>query len=81
MNDLTSYPRLHTRRIHAYAASFGDDLANDLILANTQEGDLCLDPFSGAATTLIQARLLGRSVIGIDIDPIAPLIGKVSTPT
>ncbi len=81
MNDLTSYPRLHTRRIHAYAASFGDDLANDLILANTQEGDLCLDPFSGAATTLIQARLLGRSVIGIDIDPIATLIGKVSTTT
>lgn len=81
MNDLTWYPRLHTRRIHAYAASFGDDLANDLILANTKEGDLCLDPFSGAATTLIQARLLGRSVIGIDIDPIAALIGKVSTTT
>jgi hypothetical protein len=79
MSDLTSYPRLRARRIHTYAASFGDNLANDLIIANTKEGDLCLDPFSGAATTLIQARLLGRLAIGIDIDPIATLIGKVST--
>ncbi len=65
--------------MHTYAASFGDDLASDLILANTEEGDFCLDPFSGAATTLIQARLLGRSVVGIDIDPVAALIGRVST--
>lgn len=79
MSDLTSYPRLRTRKIHAYAASFGDNLARDLIIANTEEGDVCLDPFSGAATALIQARLLGRSAIGIDIDPVAALIGRVST--
>ena len=68
-----------SRRIHAYAASFGDDLAEQLILQNTEPGTLILDPFSGAATSLIQAKLLGRSATGIDVDPIACLIAKVVT--
>lgn len=79
MDYVDSDMRLRTRKLHTYAASFGDNLVNNLILANTKKGDMCLDPFSGAATTLIQARLLGRSAIGIDIDPVASLIGKVST--
>jgi len=77
--DFTNLPRLRTRRVHAYAASFTDELANELISSYTNEGEVCLDPFSGAATSLIQACLLNRSAIGIDIDPVACLIARVVT--
>jgi hypothetical protein len=77
--DLTNLPRLRVRRVHAYAASFTDELANQLISSHTNESEICLDPFSGAATSLIQARLLNRSAIGVDIDPVACLIARVVT--
>jgi DNA modification methylase len=73
------YPELKARKLHAYAASFSDDLARNLIAANTKEGDVCLDPFIGASTSLLQARLMRRSGVGIDIDPIACLISRVIT--
>ncbi len=72
-------PILGTRKPHAYAASFGDDLAASLIVTNSAKGDTVLDPFFGAATTLVQARILGRRAVGIDVDPIACLIGRVLT--
>ena len=78
-SDSYNLPRLRARRVHAYAASFTDEIANELISSYTKEGEICLDPFSGAATSLIQARLLKRSAIGIDIDPIACLIARVVT--
>lgn len=77
--DDNIYPELKSRKLHAYAASFSDDLARNLIGANTEEGDICLDPFVGAATSLLQARLMRRSGIGIDVDPVACLISRVLT--
>lgn len=41
------------------------DLIKQLILAN--KGDLILDPFMGSGTTLVAAKQLGRSYIGIEI--------------
>ncbi|MXY88631.1 MAG: site-specific DNA-methyltransferase [Dehalococcoidia bacterium] len=66
-------------RIHAYAASFGDDLAHEIIAGETHQGDTVLDPFVGAGTTALQALLLNRNAIGIDIDPIASRISRVVT--
>lgn len=66
-------------RIHAYAASFGEDLARDIIAASTTEGATVLDPFVGAGTTALQSMLLNRHAIGIDIDPIASRISRVLT--
>ncbi len=74
----TSTP-LRTRRVHAYAASFGDELAHELISGATKPGALVLDPFVGAGTTLVQAGRLGRDAIGIDVDPVACLITRVLT--
>lgn len=67
------------QRIHAYAASFGEDLARELILDHTSVGDMVLDPFVGAGTGVLEGVLSGRNAIGIDIDPIACRISRVLT--
>ncbi len=79
MNDASLLAHLRARKVHAYAASFGEDLASRLIARYTSAGDVVLDPFAGAGTALLQARLLARSAIGIDIDPVACLISRVIT--
>jgi len=42
-------------------------------------GDWILDPFCGSCVTNIEAAKLGIKSIGVDINPIATLIGEVST--
>ena len=71
-------PKLGSR-VHAYAASFGEDFASSLIERNTEEGTIVLDPFVGAGTTALQAVTLNRNAVGIDIDPIACRISRVLT--
>lgn len=74
--DLT--PIVSSRRLHCYAASFGDDVARDLIKLNTPDHGSLLDPWAGSGTGLVQARLMGLHCIGIDIDPVACLISRVA---
>lgn len=47
----------------------------------TRKNDLILDPFCGSGTTLLEARLLGRNAIGLDINPLAVLISDVKSNT
>lgn len=70
-------PILPARKVHSYAASFGDDLARACITKHTSRKEILLDPFAGSGTALLQARLLGRGAIGIDVDPIACLVSRV----
>lgn len=65
-------------RLHAYAASFGDDFARKSISENMGRGGNLLDPWVGSATGPVQARMLGVNGIGIDVDPVACLIANVS---
>ena len=66
-------------RVHAYAASFGEDLSSELIQESTEEGDVVLDPFVGAGTAALESVLSNRNTIGIDVDPIACRISRTLT--
>ena len=46
-------------------------IPRNIILRYSQEGDLVLDQFAGGGTTLVEAKLLNRDIIGIDINDVA----------
>ena len=66
-NTVFEYPifsgkkRIHPTQKHP-------DLFKELILDNTDEGDLVFDPFSGSGTTAVACRNLGRNFIGSEIE-------------
>ncbi len=53
----------------AHFAAFPIDIPLRCIAAGCPDGGRVLDPFSGAATTGMAARQLGRSYVGIDLNP------------
>lgn len=46
-------------------------IPRNIMLRYSQEGDLVLDQFAGGGTTLVEAKLLNRDIIGVDINDIA----------
>jgi DNA modification methylase len=52
-----------------YRGNFAPQVARNLILRYSEEGDIVLDPMCGSGTSLIEAKLLNRNSIGIDINP------------
>jgi DNA modification methylase len=58
---------------HAYSeahfATFPPKLIEPCVLAGTKEGDLILDPFTGAGTTGLVATRKGRRFIGTELNP------------
>jgi site-specific DNA-methyltransferase (adenine-specific) len=59
-----------------HPATFPDRLATDLIQCFSLSGDLVLDPMCGSGTTCVMAQRLGRSYVGIDINPAYVQIAK-----
>lgn len=53
----------------AHFATFPEDLIAPCILAGCPGGGIVLDPFSGAGTTGLVAKKLGRDYIGIELKP------------
>lgn len=51
-----------------YRGNFAPQIARNLILNYSKEGELILDPMVGSGTTLIEARLLNRNAVGYDIN-------------
>ena len=66
-----------THNFHAFPAKFPPQLPKKFIVGLTLPGERVLDPMSGSGTTVLEAMLLGRHGIGMDIDPLALSIGKV----
>jgi len=51
-----------------YNGNFAPQVPRNVIERYSNQGDLVLDPMVGSGTTLIEAKLIGRNSIGIDIN-------------
>lgn len=51
-------------------------MPRNLILRYSKQGEWVLDQFVGSGTTLVEAKLLNRNAVGIDINPQAVLTSK-----
>ena len=63
--------------IHKYTAKLIPSIPNYFIQKYSKINDIILDPFCGSGTTLLEAKLLSRNAIGLDINPLATLISEV----
>jgi len=52
-----------------YRGNFAPQIARNIILHYSNEDDVLLDPMVGGGTSAIEAKLLNRQFIGIDINP------------
>ena len=46
-------------------------IPRNILLRYSKEGDLVLDQFAGGGTTLVEAKLLNRDIIGVDVNDTA----------
>ena len=70
-NTVWSFPDRGKWATHdaKYRGNWSPYIPRNIILRYSQEGDLILDQFAGGGTTLVEAKLLGRDIIGVDINP------------
>src|SRR5262245_24086888 len=69
----------YTHNFYRYPARFSPHFARAVIEAFTKPGDVVCDPFMGGATTLVEARALGRHAVGCDINSLAVFLARVKT--
>jgi len=65
-----SFPKRGSWATHRgdYRGNWPPQIPRALMLMNTKPGDVVLDPMVGSGTTLIEAKLLGRRSVGVDIN-------------
>ncbi|HPR34655.1 MAG TPA: DNA methyltransferase [Anaerolineaceae bacterium] len=70
-NTIWSFPTRGSWATHdsKYRGNWSPYIPRNVILRYSEEGDLVLDQFVGSGTTLIEARLLNRECIGLDVNP------------
>lgn len=73
-----SFPNRGKWAVHdsSYRGNWAPEVPRNLILRHTSPGDLVLDPFLGGGTTAIEAVLLGRDFIGLDVNLAALQIAR-----
>ncbi len=57
-----------------YRGNWSPYIPHNLILKYSQPGELVLDQMCGSGTTLVEAKLLGRDAIGVDVNPDAVMV-------
>ena len=70
-NTVWSFPDRGDWATHSgkYRGNWSPYIPRNLILRYTREGETVLDQFAGSGTTLVEAKLLNRNCIGVDINP------------
>ena len=73
----------HSLHEISYRACFKPQLPRFFIERLTDPGDVVFDPFMGRGTTLLEAVLLGRDVLGNDINPLSRVLveARLDPPT
>lgn len=68
-----------THGIHRYSGKFIPQIAERAISLLTSPGELVIDPYCGSGTTLVEAAMLNRRALGVDLNPLAVLIARTKT--
>jgi hypothetical protein len=66
-----------THHLFRFPAKFHPPIVRQLLTEYTRPGDCVLDPFCGSGTLLVEASVLGRNSIGIDVDPLSVFVSGV----
>jgi len=69
----------YTHNFYRYPARFSPTFASTAINLFSKPGDIVLDPYMGSGTTVVEAMLIGRRIIGTDLNSLAVFISKVKT--
>ena len=70
--------RYATHGIHEYRGKFFPQLVRSLInMAAVPLDGVVVDPMCGSGTTLVEARLMGRTAFGFDLNPLSVFIADV----
>jgi DNA modification methylase len=59
-----------------YRGNWSPYVPRNLILRYSKQGEWVLDQFVGSGTTLVEAKLLNRNAVGVDINPQSILISE-----
>jgi len=68
-----------THGLHTYPAMFIPQVARRLIETYSKKGETVCDIFCGSGTALVESRVLGRNIYGIDLNPFATFLAEVKT--
>lgn len=73
MTTVWSFPKHGNWATHdaKWRGNWSPYIPRNILLRYSKEGDLVLDQFAGGGTTLVEAKLLNRNIIGVDINEIA----------
>ena len=70
--------RYATHGLHEYRGKFFPQLVRALMnIVQLPRGGVILDPMCGSGTTLVEARLSGRTAYGLDMNPLSVFISDV----
>ena len=80
MNTVWSFPDRGKWATHdaKYRGNWSPYIPRNLLLRYSKPGDWILDQFLGSGTTLVEAKLLNRNGIGIDINPKALSLSRTN---
>jgi DNA modification methylase len=68
-----------THNFYTYPARFSPEFARAAIKHFSSPGDLVLDPYMGGGTSIIEALVANRKIVGNDLNSLAVFIAKVKT--